>query len=156
MKGGGKKPWKQKGTGRARAGSSNSPLWVGGGQAQGPKPRDYSYRLPKRTRTQALMSALTAKVLDQKLVVLDDLKIASGKTKDLASVLDKIGVAGTRAMLVLSEKDEMIQRSSANVADLSTIMVEGVNVYDLLKSKYLVGTRKSIEAIQSRINRSLE
>lgn len=155
MKGGGKKPWRQKGTGNARAGSNTSPLWVGGGQVHAPKPRCYDYRLPKRTRTQALVSVLSEKVSSNSLVILDDLAVESGKTKQMVEILEKIGVGANKAVLVVAEENAKLSRSANNIANLSTLKVDGVNVYDLLCSKYIVSTRKGIEAIQERVKKSL-
>lgn len=154
MKGGGKKPWKQKGTGNARVGSSVSPLWVGGAQVHGPKPRKYDYRLPKRTRVQALTSVLSDKVSKQGLFILDELKVDSGKTKEMAEILSKIGVGKEKAILIVDE-NEALTRSARNLANVRTLKVDGVNVYDLVRSKYVIGSRKGIEAIQERVKRSL-
>lgn len=153
MKGGGKKPWKQKGTGRARAGSGISPLWVGGASIHGPLPRDYNFRLTKRTRRQALSAVLTDKVASQTLIVLDKLDLAKAKTKLMAAIFEKIGASDARAVLMVSGDSgaESLRRSSRNLADVSTLSVEGINVYDLLRHKYLVGTKEGILALQKRV-----
>jgi large subunit ribosomal protein L4 len=151
MKGGKKKPWKQKGTGRARAGSGVSPLWVGGASIHGPLPRDYDFRLSKRSRRQALASVLTSKVQEEKLVILDKLQIPSGKTKDFAAVLKKIGIAEQDAIVVTAKSEDMVTRSSRNIQKVLALSVAGVNVYDLLRHKYIVSTKDGIEALQARV-----
>jgi large subunit ribosomal protein L4 len=149
--GGGRKPFKQKGTGRARAGSSNSPVWVGGAVAHGPQPRSYEFRFPKRARRQALTSVLTSKRSNDRLVILDDLSIADGKTKSLVACLEKIGVENGSAAIILSGENSLVERSSGNLKKVKTLPVEGANVYDLLKHRYVVLTRESLEALQDRV-----
>ena len=156
MKGGGKKPWKQKGTGRARAGSNISPLWVGGASVHGPLPRCYDYRLSKRSRRQALVSVLTSKVQDAKLVVLDKLQVPSGKTRDMASVLAKIGISEQDVVIVTASSEEMVSRSSRNLSKVLALSVSGVNVYDLLRHKYVVSTQDGIKALQARVKQEAE
>lgn len=151
MKGGGKKPWRQKGTGRARAGSNVSPLWVGGAQSHGPKPRSYEFRLPKRVRLEALKSVLAAKVKSHKLIILEDLQIPEGKTKAMSGVLEAIGVGSDRAVFVCHERNEMVWRAGQNIAKLNLLLVDGMNVYDLMRNKTLISTRSGIAAIQERI-----
>lgn len=153
MKGGGKKPWRQKGTGRARAGSGISPVWVGGAVVHGPQPRDYTFRLPKRTRRQALAAVLSEKVSQQKLVIVDELAVPSGKTRDFASSLKSWGVDGKKALLVVDPAAETTRRSSANIADLRTLAVEGLNVYDVLNSDVMIVSRNDIAAIEARVNK---
>lgn len=149
------KPWKQKGTGRARAGSNVSPLWVGGGVAHGPKPRDYTTRLSKRTRRQALCSVLTEKVRSNLLVVVDSLEVASGKTKDMSKALVALGVEqSVRAIIMVpKEKDDKTTLSARNLAGILPIGVDGLNVYDLLKHRYLIATPDMIESLQKRIKK---
>ncbi|MBN8547795.1 MAG: 50S ribosomal protein L4 [Deltaproteobacteria bacterium] len=149
--GGKKKPWKQKGTGRARAGSSVSPLWVGGASIHGPLPHKYISRLPKRTRRQALAAVLSSKAKQKQLVVLDTLTIASGKTKDMVTMLEKIGVAGKKAALVLSQSDANVQRSGRNVKGLLHADVGGINVYDLMRHTFLISTKEAILGLQARV-----
>jgi len=152
MKGGGKKPWKQKGTGRARSGSNNSPLWVGGAVVHGPSPKKYDFRLPKRTRRQAMASVLSDKVSKERLVVLNDLQIESGKTRDMAGVLKNIGVEGKSAVILLAQENGGVQRSSRNLPKVLTLAVEGANVYDLLKHQFLVGTPEALLKLQERVH----
>lgn len=153
VSGGGKKPWKQKGTGNARAGSNTSPLWVGGGVTHGPKPRDYTTRLSKRARRQALCSVLTDKVRNEGLKIVDSLVVKSGKTRDMVDLLKKLGVAGESITLVQSDNENgaAVERASRNIAGIKPLKVSGVNVYDLLKNKYLVVTKEDILALQGRI-----
>ncbi|MCB0332478.1 MAG: 50S ribosomal protein L4 [Bdellovibrionales bacterium] len=145
------KPHKQKGTGRARAGSRNSPLWVGGAVIHGPQPRSYEFRLPKRTRRQAMASVLSDKVRANRLVVLDSLSIESGKTKDMAAVLSKLGVDHKSATIMLPEAEVNVWRSSRNIAGVKSLPVSGANVYDLLNHHFLVGTKDAILALQDRV-----
>src|SRR5437899_4161162 len=119
VSGGGKKPWRQKGTGRARAGSIRSPLWVGGGTIFGPQPRDYSYRLPKKARKQALLSALSAKNRDGKIIVLDKWELAEPKTKLMRKILDDLKV--TSVLIVLAQSDERVERSAANLPGVNVL-----------------------------------
>lgn len=151
MEGGAKKPWKQKGTGRARAGSGISPLWVGGASIHGPLPRSYDYRLPKRTRRQALMSVLSDKVKSNQLVVVDDLTVNSGKTKDMAAALAKVGVGDKRVTLVITEENGTVARSARNLANVHLATVAAVNVYDLLRNEILVTTKAGIAALENRV-----
>jgi large subunit ribosomal protein L4 len=151
MEGGAKKPWKQKGTGRARAGSGISPLWVGGASIHGPLPRSYDYRLPKRTRRQALMSVLSDKVKSNQLLVVDDLTVKSGKTKDMVAALAKVGVGDKRVTIVLTNENATVARSARNIPNVHLATVAAVNVYDLLKNDLLVTTKAGIAALESRI-----
>ena len=149
VRGGGKKPWRQKGTGRARAGSIRSPLWVGGGTTFGPRPRDYSYRLPKKARKQALLSALSAKNRDGKIIVLDKWELAEPKTKLMRKVLDELKV--TSALIVIPQSDERVERSARNLPAVKVLRVEGLNVYDLLRHEYLILTEVSLRLIEERL-----
>jgi large subunit ribosomal protein L4 len=149
VSGGGKKPWRQKGTGRARAGSIRSPLWVGGGTIFGPQPRDYSYRLPRKARKQALFSALTVKNRDGKIVVLDKLELAEGKTKIMRQILADLKI--TSALIVIPEPDEKVERSSRNLPAVKVIRVEGLIVYDLLRHEHLILTEGALRRIQEKL-----
>src|SRR6058998_1137132 len=148
VRGGGKKPWRQKGTGRARAGSIRSPLWVGGGTIFGPQPRDYSYRLPKKARKQALLSALSAKNRDGKIIVLDKWELAEPKTKLMRKILDDLKV--TSALIVIAQSDERVERSARNLPAVKVLRVEGLNVYDLLRHEHLILTEGSLRLIEER------
>lgn len=151
VSGGGKKPWKQKGTGRARAGSNTSPVWVGGGVTFGPKPRSYEFRFPKQNRKQALISVLSEKVKSGNLVILDKLSSTDGKTKGMAGVLSKLGLKDTKVTLVMPTKDASVWRASSNIKKVHTLPVSGVNVYDLVNGKVLLCTKDGIAALQKRI-----
>ncbi len=154
MKGGGQKPFKQKGTGRARAGSRNSPLWVGGAVTHGPSPRSYDFRLPSRTRRQALCSVLTSKVGSQQVVVLDKLEVKEGKTRELSEVMKNLGLTGKKVVVLTAEKDEMIWRSGKNIQRLLPLSVAGANVYDLLNAQCIVATKEALEGLQQRLTKT--
>lgn len=149
VRGGGKKPWRQKGTGRARAGSIRSPLWVGGGTIFGPQPRDYSYRMPKKARREALLSALSLKNSDGKIVVVEKLDLPEGKTKLMASALADLKVSS--ALIVISQADEKVQRSARNLPNVKVLRVEGLNVYDLIRYEHLVLTEAALRLIEERL-----
>lgn len=138
VSGGGRKPWKQKGTGHARQGSIRAPQWVHGGVALGPKPRDYRYALTKKTRRVAMKSALSTKVLDQNMIVLNSLKVEEFKTKTIVAMLKALNVEG-KALLVTAEADQKVVKSAANIAGVKTAAVNTLNVYDILNyDKFIV------------------
>lgn len=156
MLGGGRKPYKQKGTGgNARRGSNISPLLVGGAVTFGPHPRDYTTRVSKRSRFQALVSVLTEKVKDSTLVVIDDLKFSNIKTKHMMEVLQNVGAASSRSLVLLKgsgDKNEvLIEKSARNLQGVKLMGLDGINVYDLLNHKYLVCTKEVIQALQERL-----
>ena len=138
VSGGGKKPWRQKGTGRARAGSIRSPIWVGGGTVFGPQPRDYSYRMPRTARREALLSALSLKKRESKLIVVDKLELEQAKTKLMVQALAELKVAS--ALLVIPQADAKIERSARNLPNVKVLRVDGLNVYDLLRYEHLILT----------------
>ncbi len=146
VRGGGKKPWKQKGTGRARAGTIRSPLWKGGGKVFGPHPRDYSYSVPKTVKKIALISSLNAKVNDNGIVVLDSLKLDKPKTKEFAAVLEKIK-AQNKPLIVLEGKDDAVIRASRNIRSLLLRDYKTLNAYEILKQDKIVITHKALEAL---------
>jgi len=150
VSGGGKKPWRQKGTGRARAGSIRSPLWAGGAVIFGPQPRDYSYQLPKSARKAALRSALAARHGEGKLVVVDALSLAEPKTKRMIECLAGLGVEGS-ALIVLGTANTAVERAARNLPHVKTILVGGLNVYDVLKHATLVITREALEQLVARL-----
>ena len=138
VSGGGKKPWRQKGTGHARQGSIRAPQWTHGGVALGPKPRDYRYALNKKARKLAMKSALSTKVLDQNMIVLDSLKVEEFKTKTIVAMLKALNVEG-KALLVTAEADQKVVKSAANIAGVKTAAVNTLNVYDILNyDKFIV------------------
>ena len=149
VSGGGKKPWRQKGTGRARAGSIRSPIWVGGGTTFGPHPRDYSYRLPRKARREALLSALSLKHRDNKIIVVDKLELEEPKTRVMAQALTELKV--TSALIVIAQPDERIQRSARNLPLVKVLKVEGLNVYDLLRYDHLILTEGALRLIEERL-----
>lgn len=148
-RGGGRKPWKQKGTGRARQGSIRSPQWVGGGRVHTPRPRDYSKDLPKKMRKAALRSALTVKAAEKEIVVVDELKIKEPKTKEMAAALDKLIGDGT-VLILLSEKsdnEKLVIRSTKNIPGTKTLLANYVNIRDLLSYDKVVIPVKAIEVL---------
>jgi large subunit ribosomal protein L4 len=153
VSGGGKKPWRQKGTGRARAGSSRSPLWAGGAVIFGPQPRNYAYRLPRSARKAALRSALAARHTEGKLVVIDAITLAEPKTKRMVEWLDGLGIEGS-ALIVLGQANEAVTRASRNLPHVKALHAEGLNVYDVLKHATLVFTRDALEQIAARLGRT--
>ena len=148
VSGGGKKPWKQKGTGRARQGSTRATQWVGGAASFGPLPRDYSYRMPASARKKALCVALSAKQREGKVIVLDRIEITSGKTKDMVKAL--AGLEVRSALIVVTTHDEKLHRASRNIPGLKLIEVEGVNVYDILGHEHVLLTQEALKALGER------
>jgi len=149
VRGGGRKPWRQKGTGRARAGTSRSPLWRGGGTVFGPHPRDYSYKVPKKVRRAALKSALSMKVKEDKVIILRDFPMDGIKTKRFQEVLDRFEL-GT-ALFVLDEKNIILEKSSQNIKAVKMMRSEGINVYDLLKYDSLILLEPSVKKIEGAL-----
>jgi large subunit ribosomal protein L4 len=147
VSGGGKKPFKQKGTGRARAGSSRSPLWRHGGTVFGPLPRDYSYSIPKKEKRAALAAALAAKLQDNRLVLLDKLELAAPRTKEMAGLLKNLGVAETALVLIAGE-NKNVALATRNMPAVKVLRMENINVYDLLKYRYLITTQDALKTIQ--------
>ena len=147
VRGGGKKPWRQKGTGRARQGSIRAPHWVGGGIALGPKPRSYSYKLNKKERRLAIRSVLSSKVLENNLVVVDAMNFDAIKTKNMVSALNNLKVEG-KTLIVLPEKNENVQKSARNIEDVKTSLVNTINVYDLLKYNKLILTVDAVKNLE--------
>ena len=148
--GSGKKLWKQKGTGRARAGSSRSPLWAGGAVVFGPQPRNYAYRLPKSARKAAICSALTTRHADGKLVIVDAITLPEPKTKRMVECLKGLGVE-TSALIVLGSPNEAVMRAARNLPRVKVLLVGGLNVYDVLKHATLVMTREAVEQLAARL-----
>jgi large subunit ribosomal protein L4 len=141
VSGGGRKPWRQKGTGRARQGSIRAPQWAGGGTVFGPTPRQYGYDLPKKMRRLALKSALSAKVKAEELVVVDDLALPEAKTKEIASALEAL--QAPEALIVTAQPDEKVRRASRNLPGVKAAAADGLNVYDILNHGRLVMTREA-------------
>ncbi len=149
VSGGGKKPWRQKGTGRARAGSTRSPIWRGGATLFGPQPRDYSYRLPASARKAALRSALAAKAREGKVMVLDRIALEAPKTKLLAQLMATLNVQS--ALIVVPERDDALERAGRNLPLVKVLRAEGVNVYDLLRYERLILTQDAVQALNGRL-----
>ena len=146
VSGGGKKPWKQKGTGRARQGSIRAPQWIKGGIALGPKPRSYRYSIPKKVKQLAFKSVLTSKLQEGKLVVLDKLNLDEIKTKSMLKVLDNIKV--NNALVMLDEKNLNVQASARNIEGVKTTLVNTMNIFDLLKYNSLVVTKDAVKKLE--------
>jgi large subunit ribosomal protein L4 len=149
VRGGGKKPWRQKGTGRARAGSTRSPIWVGGGTTFGPHPRDYSYRMPRKARRGALLAALSLKNRENKIIVVDRLELEEPKTRIMVQALNELKV--TSALIVIGQPDEKIERSARNLSWVKVLRVEGLNVYDLLRYEHLILTESALKLLEERL-----
>ena len=147
VSGGGRKPWKQKGTGRARQGSIRAPQWFKGGIALGPKPRDYRYTVNRKERRLAIRSVLSSKVLEENLVVVDKIDLKEIKTKNMVKALDALKVEG-KTLIVLPEKNENVQKSARNIEGVKTSLVNTINVYDLLKYNKLVLTVDSVKSLE--------
>jgi len=147
VSGGGKKPWRQKGTGRARAGSTRSPLWRHGGTVFGPHPRGYALPVPKAVRRQALCGALTAKAEAGAIRLLEALSLEKPSTKAMRGLLKSVGVQG-RALVVLPGRDEVVERSARNLPDVRVLTVQGLNVYDILRADTLVLTPEGVHTLQ--------
>ena len=145
--GGGRKPWRQKGTGRARQGSIRAPQWIKGGIALGPKPRSYKYTVNKQEKRLAIKSVLSSKVLENELVVVDELPLKEIKTKEMVKVLSNLKVDG-KALVMLPEKNEKVQKSARNIEGVKTTLVGTINVYDLLKYNKLVVTEDTVKKLE--------
>jgi len=147
VRGGGRKPWRQKGTGRARQGSIRSPQWTGGGIVFAPKPRDYSYRVPKKVRRLAIKSALSSKVLENKIIVLDQLTLDQPKTKEMAKILENIK-ANKKALIVMEEKNENVIKSARNIPNVQTTLVNTLNAYDIMKYDSFIITQDAVKKVE--------
>lgn len=147
VSGGGRKPWRQKGTGHARQGSTRAPQWTHGGVALGPKPRDYSYTLNKKVRRLAMKSALSTKVIDNNLIVLDALTLDSYKTKTIVEMLKALGVEG-KALIVTAEADTKVIKSAANIPGVKTAAVNTLNVYDILNYDKFIVVKNAVGKIE--------
>ena len=146
VSGGGRKPWRQKGTGHARQGSTRAPQWTGGGVVFAPTPRDYSFKMNKKEKRLALKSALTSRVQENKFIVLDELKLDAIKTKDMKKVLDNLKV--NKALVVLGEGSENVVLSARNIPNVETAPVSSINVYDILKYNTVITTKAAVASIE--------
>lgn len=151
VRGSGKKPWKQKGTGRARAGSFASPLWRGGGVVFGPKPRDYSIRVPKKVKALAFRKALSERLLAGDIVVVDELKLATHKTKDFAAIVAKLSATQAPILVVTDQVDQNLKLASRNVPNVQVEPADSVNVYELLRFEKIVATKAALEKLVARL-----
>ena len=147
VRGGGRKPWRQKGTGRARQGSIRAVQWIGGGVAFAPKPRSYRYTLPKKVRRLAMKSALTSKVQANEMIVLDALTMDAPKTKEFATILNNVNAA-KKALVVMAEKNENVIKSAANIPNVETALVNTINVYDILKYDSFIITTDAVKKVE--------
>jgi large subunit ribosomal protein L4 len=147
VRGGGRKPWRQKGTGRARHGSIRSPIWIKGGVAFAPKPRDYSYTLPKKIRRLAMKSALSSKVANKEIIVLDSINLPEAKTKEMVKVLKNLNV-GRKALIVLPGKDEVVQRAARNIPGVKLAYTNTLNVLDILNYGTFIVTQDAVRQIE--------
>lgn len=147
VRGGGRKPWRQKGTGHARQGSTRAPQWYHGGVALGPKPRDYRYALNKKVRRLAMKSALSSKVVDNNLIVLDALELKEFKTKTIVEMLKALGVSG-KALIVTAESDAKVIKSAANIPGVKTAAVNTLNVYDILNYDKFIVVKNAVGKIE--------
>ena len=146
VRGGGRKPWRQKGTGHARQGSTRAPQWTGGGVVFAPVPRDYAFKLNKKEKRAALKSALTSRVADNKFIVLDELKLDAIKTKDFVKVMNNLNVK--KALVVMNDSDINVVKSAANVQGIKTTLAATLNTYDVMKYDTVVATKAAIESIE--------
>ena len=151
ISGGGRKPWRQKGTGRARAGSNRSPLWRHGGIVHGPKPRDWNFRFPKALRREALRAALSAKVRAREVQILEDLTMDRPNTKTFLGILRGLGVTG-KVLVVTSQMEEAVERSARNLPQVKILPARGVNVFDVLDADAIVFTREALVKVEEALN----
>jgi len=149
VSGGGKKPWRQKGTGRARAGTTRSPIWRGGGIVFGPHPRDFSYSIPKKVRKKAVISALSMKLKQEKMLILRDFPMDKISTREFKSVVDLFGLK--KALFVIDSEDLVLLKSSRNLKNVKMIRSEGINVYDILNHEHLVLLEPSVKKIEGAL-----
>lgn len=147
VRGGGIKPWRQKGTGRARQGSIRSPQWTGGGVVFAPKPRDFSQKINKTAKRVALVSALSAKLSDGNMIVVDKIQLENAKTKEMAAVMKALGVE-KRALLVVTDEDAAVVRAAHNIPDVTTIASELINVYDVVANEKFIATQAAVKKIE--------
>ncbi|MEK6672966.1 MAG: 50S ribosomal protein L4 [Nitrospirota bacterium] len=147
VSGGGKKPWKQKHTGRARSGSNRSPLWRGGGTIFGPQPRDYSYKLPKNFRKRAVGEALSAKLSDGEVTVIDDISVGAPKTREMTGILKSLGLEGKSVLIVLHDRDENIILSSRNIPGVRVRNASDINPYEIIRHDSVVITKDAVNKI---------
>lgn len=149
ISGGGRKPWRQKGTGRARAGTNRSPIWRGGGTVFGPRPRDYAYKVPKKMRRKALAAALTLKLRENRMVILRDFPMDEIRTKRFQEVVDRFGWG--KVLFILDKSYPVLEKSSRNIKNVKMMRSEGINVYDLLNCEHVVLLEPSVKLIEGTL-----
>ncbi len=149
ISGGGKKPWRQKGTGRARAGTTRSPIWRGGGTVFGPHPREYAFKVPRKVRKLALVSALSQKLKEERMIILSDFPLDEVKTKKFKEVVDRFG--WKKALVVIDKSNPILEKSSRNLQEIKMIRSEGINVYDLLNHEHVVLLAPSVKNIEGAL-----
>ena len=150
VSGGGKKPWKQKHTGRARSGSSRSPLWRGGGTTFGPQPRDYSYELPKTARRTALFAAISKKIKDGEVLIVEGIKFEGPRTREMVNVLKNLGLSGGSTLVVVSEADRPVLLSARNIPGVDVICARDLNIYEVVSHKKVLATKAAMEVLEAR------
>lgn len=148
VSGGGKKPWRQKGTGRARQGSTRAPQWVGGGRVFGPSPRDYTHKINKKEKKLAVRSALSNKVEEGKLIIVDGFNFTEPKTKEMVKVLTDLKVMDKKVLLLMAGPDEAVYKSARNLPNVRTLVTQALNIYDLVNADYVVTTKDAVAAIE--------
>lgn len=148
VRGGGAKPWKQKGTGRARAGTIRSPIWVGGGVVFGPENRDYGYSIPRKMRLVALKSVLSDKVKNNDLIILDKIELENGKTKDMTHIFDNLDINSDKILIVIDKEDEMIKRAVHNMKNAMVITANKINTYDIINYQKMLITKNALQIIE--------
>jgi large subunit ribosomal protein L4 len=148
VRGGGKKPWKQKGTGRARAGTIRSPLWVGGGVIFGPENRDYGYSIPRKMRLVALKSVLSGKVKNKDIIILDKIELKNGKTKDITYILNKFNINNDKIIIVTDKENEALKRATKNLKNVMVITANKINTYDLVNHQKMLITKEALKIIE--------
>lgn len=150
VRGGGKKPWKQKHTGRARHGSIRSPLWRGGGTIFGPQPRDYSYHVPSKMKRIALRESLEGKISDNEFLIIDNLNVTRPKTKDMVSLLERLNLSGKSVLIVTPEKDENVILSARNIPGISVVRAQDLNAYDVVTHDMVLITRDAMGLLEEK------
>ena len=148
VSGGGKKPWRQKGTGRARAGTTRSPLWVGGGVVFGPENRDFGYSIPRKMRLLALKSVLSDKVKNKNLIIVDKLELENGKTKDMIHIFNNLNLVNEKVLIVIEQEDEAIKRAVRNLKNAMALTANKINTYDILNYQKMIITKPALKKIE--------
>lgn len=148
VRGGGRKPWKQKGTGRARAGTTSSPIWVGGGITFGPQNRDYGYSIPRKMRLVALKSVLSDKVKNNNLIVLDKIELKNSKTKDIINIFDKLKITNEKILIITENENENIKKATNNLKNVHVVTANKINTYDILNYQKVLITKDALKVIE--------